>query len=73
MPVINLKHLNVVIPYNHFKLEGLQNLRYFLHSIAFPYRKTRRNTFGSVGEETYTNSCAYVLAWVLSHECSQNY
>ena len=29
-PVINLKHLNAFIPYNHFKMEGLQNLRYLL-------------------------------------------
>lgn len=26
--VINLKPLNEFIPYNHFKMEGLQNLRY---------------------------------------------
>ena len=29
-PVINLKHLNACIPYNHFKMEGYQNLRYLL-------------------------------------------
>ena len=29
-PVINLKHLNAFIPYNHFKMEGLHNLRYLL-------------------------------------------
>ena len=29
-PVINLKHLNALIPSNHFKMEGLQNLRYLL-------------------------------------------
>ena len=29
-PVINLKHLNAFIPYNHFKMAGLQNLRYLL-------------------------------------------
>ena len=26
-PVINLKHLNAFISYNHFEMEGLQNLR----------------------------------------------
>ena len=29
-PVINLKHLNTFVPYNHFKMEGLQNLIYLL-------------------------------------------
>ena len=29
-PVINLKHLNAFIPYNDFKVEGSQNLRYLL-------------------------------------------
>ena len=27
-PVINLKHLNAYIPYCHFKMEGLRNLKY---------------------------------------------
>ena len=29
-PVMNLKQLNVYIPYCHFKMEGLQNLKYTL-------------------------------------------
>ena len=29
-PVINLKQLNAYIPYCHFKMEGLQNLKYIL-------------------------------------------
>ena len=81
-----MKHLHVFIPYNHFKREGLQNLRYLLqdgdylckldlrmHIIVFLYRKTRGNTFGSAGQETYTNFSAYGLTWVLPHEFSQDY
>ena len=44
-----------------------------MHNIAFLYRKSQGNTFGSAGQETYTNFCAYVLALVLPHEFSQNY
>ena len=29
-PIINLKHLNAFLTCNHFKMEGLQNLIYFL-------------------------------------------
>ena len=31
-PVINLKQLNAYIPYCHFRMEGLQNLKYMLQS-----------------------------------------
>ena len=34
-----------------------------MHIILFLYRKTRENTFGSAGQVSYTNFCAYVLAW----------
>ena len=44
-----------------------------MHIIAFLYRKSRGNTFGSAGQETYTNFCAYVLAWVRPYKFSQNY
>ena len=44
-----------------------------MHIIVFLYRKTRGNTFASGSQEAYSNFCAYVLAWVLPHEFSQNY
>ena len=34
-PVINLKHINAFIPNNHFKIEGLQNLRYLIQQRGY--------------------------------------
>ena len=38
-----------------------------MHIIVFLNRKTRGNTSCSTGQETYTNFCAYLLAWVMAH------
>ena len=42
--VINLKHLNDFIPYSHFKMEGLQNLRYLLKEIDYMCKLNLKDT-----------------------------
>ena len=83
--VVNLKHLNVFIPYNHFKMEGFQNLRYLLQEGDYLCKldlkggyyflllqKNSRKYIRLRWSETQTNFCAYVLAWVLPHETIKN-
>ena len=47
-PVINLKHLNAFIPYNHFKMEGLQNLRYSLQEGDYICKLDPKDAYYSV-------------------------
>ena len=82
-PVINLKHLNAFIPYNHFKMEGLQNLTYFLQEgdyidlkdayYCVPLQKNSRKYVRFRWSGNLYKCLCYVLAWVLPHEFSQNY
>ena len=84
-PVINLKQLNAYILYCHFKMEGLQNLKYMLQKghymckldlkdayFSIPLEKIQGNLLASVGQETCTSSFAFALVWDQLHEYSQN-
>ena len=77
--VINLKLLNSFIPYQHFKMEGIHLIKEILQEHDFlikidlknayfgiPLNKKSKNIFVFNGKEIYTNSFAYVLAWVQS-------
>ena len=44
-PVINLKHLNAFIPYNHFKMEGLQKLRYLLQEGDYMWKLDLKHAY----------------------------
>ena len=47
-PVINLKHLNQIIPYQHFKMEGLFRLREMLQKDDFICKLDMKDAFFSV-------------------------
>ena len=83
--MINLKQLNVYILYCHFKMEGLQNLKYMLQKEDYMGRlglkdaffstlgkKIQGIFFVSVGQETSASSFAFALVWDQHHEYSQN-
>ena len=77
-PVINLKQLNVYIPYCHFKMEGLQKRNYICKLnlkdtyFSVPLEKNLGNLFASVGQETCTNSFAFALVWDQHYKYLQN-
>ena len=47
-PVVNLKQLNAFIPYCHFKMEGLQNLKYMLQKGDYIYKLDLKDAYFSV-------------------------
>ena len=47
-PVINLKQLNAYIPYCHFKIEGLQNLKYVLQKEDYMCKLDLKDAYFSV-------------------------
>ena len=47
-PVINLKQLNAYIPYCHFKMEGLQNLKYMLQKGDYICKLDLKDAYFSV-------------------------
>ena len=47
-PVINLKQLNAYIPYCHFKMEGLQNLKYMLQKGDYMCKLDLKDAYFSV-------------------------
>ena len=75
--LLNLKFLNSFIPYQHFKMEGTHLIKDLLQEHDFlikidlkdayfgiPLDKAQENIFVFSEKEIYTNSFAYVLAWV---------
>ena len=44
-PVVNLKQLNAFIPYCHFKMEGLQNLKYMLQKGDYIYKLDLKDAY----------------------------
>ena len=47
-PVINLKQLNMYIPYCHFRMEGLQNLKYMLQKGDYMCKLDLQDAYFSV-------------------------
>ena len=67
--------MNAYIPYCHFRMEGLQNLKYMLQKLDYmckldlkdahilvPLDK-KGNSFASIGQKTCTSSFALALFW----------
>ena len=84
--VINLKNLNKLIPYEHFKLEGQYCLKFLLEQndllckidlketyFQFPSTKTLKSLSDFNGQATCTNFFAYILDLGQLQEFLQNY
>ena len=80
-PVINLKQLNAYIPYCHFKMEGLQNLKYMLQKGDYMCKLDLKDAYFSVPLEKNSRQFvrfrwpgifAFALVWDQHHEYSQN-
>ena len=85
-PVINLKSLDLFVPYKHFKTESLNSLQFLLKKgdymakldvedayFCVPLPKESENLFNFNGLENFMSSFASALAWVLHLEYSQNF
>ena len=85
-PVINLKHLNQFIPYQHFKTEGLFCLREMLQKDDFMCKLDMKDTYFSIllhqssknmsdfyGRGAFTSFFAFVLAQAQHLEYLQNF
>ena len=84
--VINLKNLNKLIPYEHFKMDGLYCLKFLLEQndllckinlketyFQFPSTKTLKSLSDFNGQATCTNFFAYILDLGQLQEFLQNY
>ena len=84
--VINLKNLSKLIPYEHFKMEGLYCLKFLLEQndllckidlketyFQFPSTKTLKSLSDFNGQATCTNFFAYILDLGQLQEFLQNY
>ena len=56
-PVINLKQLNACISYCHFKVEGLQNLKYMLQKGGYMCKLDLKDAYFSVPLEKDSKIC----------------
>ena len=61
-PYINLKALNKLIRYKHFKMEGLHGLKYFLEENDFFFKIDLKDTYFSVPMYMSSRKCVR-LAW----------